>query len=114
MRELVISISVLLCLFLYSCDQIETEDVYSKSDSTYAITYFVQSDSAYIWYNTACVSRQHYVKDWDTTFSCHGGWCINVSVTAFDCSCYTGIVINGDTVDGCSCGTWCMMGFYLE
>lgn len=114
MREIRICISFILIMMLMACTQEEKEEVVLKQDSTYAIQYFVKSDSAYIWYNTHCLSREHYVTDWDTSFFCQGGWCINVMVTSFNCSCIAGILVNGDTLDGCSCGDWCLMGFYLD
>ncbi|HSG67881.1 MAG TPA: hypothetical protein VK994_04180 [Bacteroidales bacterium] len=114
MRALIIVIVMLVSICVVSCGEQESDDVYVKADSTYVIKYFVEADSAYIWYNVRCFSCSHYISKWDTSFSCSGGWNLNVMVTSFEGSCRTGILINGDTVDGCRCGNWCLMGFYLE
>ena len=114
MRRFLFSLSILFALWLVSCDGKSKDDIYPKSDSTYVIKYFVEADSAFIWYNIDCFSLGHYVSKWDTSFNCGGGWCINIMVTTFEGSCRTGILVNGDTVDGCRCGNHCLMGFYLQ
>ena len=114
MRGIVLYIVIPLAICLVSCGEKESDDISLKADSTYVIKYFVEADSAYIWYNVHCFSSDHYVSKWDTSFNCGGGWCINVMVNTYAGSCLTGILINGDTVDGCRCGDWCLMGFYLQ
>ena len=102
---------IFLSVLLFSC---EKENIEPTIAPLYEIQYFVQVDSAYIQYNIVDSNYTQYVSDWDTLFTAPGGWTINIMVTSFSGDLYTGLVIDGDTVDGCLCGDWCLMGKYLQ
>lgn len=101
----------LIIYVLTACEKETTEPI---SETLYEIQYFVVSDSAYIQYNVDSIVCQGHISDWDTLFYYHGGWTINIMVTSFRGNLFTGVVVNGDTVDGCLCGDWCQMGLYLK
>lgn len=101
---------LIIILWIAGC----SKDADSPIPRTYDITYFVNCDSAYIEYNVVDSNYNQYISNWDTTFSSHGGWVINIMVYGFSEPFVTGLIIDGDTVDGCLCGNWCLMGQYLN
>ena len=104
----------IIILFLAACEKAEDINPVTPADSTYIIRYFVNSDSAYIQYNIDSLNYSHYVKKWDTTFKSFGGWYINIQVSTFGSNLTTGVVVNGDTVDGCIEPGICFISIYLE
>jgi len=109
-------IYILLLLAVVSCekDEIAPSFVPSVIPSPYTITYFVNSDSAYIQYNVMDHNFHHYVSNWDTTFQCFGGWYYNIQVDGYSELISTGVIIDGDTVEGCVGGNLCIMNDYIE
>ena len=101
----------LIIYVLTACEKETTEPI---SQTQYEIQYFVVSDSAYIQYNIGSTDYTKFVSKWDTLFTSPGGWTVNIMVTSFRGDLLTGVIINGDTVDGCLCGDWCQMGLYLQ
>jgi len=79
----------------------------------YRITYFVQCDSAWVEFTIGDLQFSKAVSNWDTTFTAPGGWYYTVMVYGYSPRLLTGVVVDGDTVDGCRGGNYCLMNDYL-
>lgn len=104
-------ILILGFLALVACKK---EETVIPDISQHEITYWVNSDSAFIQYTIIDKNFNHYISNWDTTFRCFGGWFYNIQVDGYSELVSTGVVIDGDTVEGCIGGSLCIMYDYVE
>lgn len=105
------SILILIFLAFAACKK---EETVTPDKLPHEITYFVNCDSAFIQYTIVDQNFNHYVSNWDTTFRCFGGWFYNIQVDGYAELISTGVVIDGDTVEGCIGGSLCIMYDYVE
>ncbi len=104
-----------LILLLVGCGKSEVIDT-PLEPHTYTVRYFANGDSIYVWADTDKGSISRYASKYDTTFKAVGGWTMSFMVKFYEYKSQPtmcGVVVDGDTVDGCIGGDHCIMGMYL-
>ena len=109
---------IIFALNIWGCQKTEVAEPQPSAGKRekYTVTYFANGNDMYVWYTIENKPFEHYAKKWDTTFTTEGGWTMNFSVLFNEDKAQptkAGIVLNGDTIDGCIGGQHCLMGLHL-
>lgn len=104
---------ILILLLLAACGKTETVE---PVPHTYTVTYFANGDEMFFWYEIENKSFSHIAESKNITFKTTGGWTLQFMVKFIESKSQPtmcGIVVDGDTIDGCIGGDHCVMGVYL-
>lgn len=102
---------IIILALLYACEK--SEDVKpTQPKRAYEVTYFVESKATILEYTIEERNFCHKASNWDTTFTTYGGW--TITFMTYGSLHSAGLVINGDTVDGCIGGNYCAINWWLK